>query len=59
MGSSSEVEYLLLLSRDLNYLNSDAFEQLTAGVTEVKRMLAGLITKVNADRRTLKAEGSR
>ena len=58
MGSSSEVEYLLLLSRDLNYLNLEAFERLAAGVTEVKRMLAGLITKVNADRRMLKAEGS-
>ena len=57
MGSSSEVEYLLLLSRDLNYLNSDTFERLADGVIEVKRMLAGLITKVNADRRTLKAEG--
>ena len=58
MGSSSEVEYLLLLSRDLNYLNSDTFERLADGVIEVKRMLAGLITKVNADRRALKAEGS-
>ena len=57
MGSSSEVEYLLLLSRNLNYLNSDTFERLADGVIEVKRMLAELITKVNADRRTLKAEG--
>jgi len=48
---------LLLLSRNLNYLNSDTFERLADGVIEVKRMLAELITKVNADRRTLKAEG--
>ena len=49
MGSASETEYHLLLSRDLGYLNRDAFEGLTQATVEVKRMLSGLITRLKAD----------
>ncbi|MFH0882143.1 MAG: four helix bundle protein, partial [bacterium] len=59
MGSASETEYLLLLSFDLKYLDDSALHKLATDVTEVKRMLASLIGKIKADRRTLKAEGSR
>jgi four helix bundle protein len=35
MGSASELEYHLLLARDLNYLNTQTYDSLTDGVTEV------------------------
>ncbi len=38
-GSASELEYLLLLARDLGYLTDDQQISLTAGVSEVKRMI--------------------
>ena len=49
MGSGSETEYHLLLSRDLGYLNTDDYERLQAQTTEVKRMLSALILKLRAD----------
>ena len=50
MGSASETEYLLMLSHDLTYLDQPVLDHLTADVTEIKRMLAALIGKINADR---------
>jgi four helix bundle protein len=50
MGSASEVEYQLLLARDLTYLPPEVYESLSMEVTEVKRMLTGLIQKLTADR---------
>jgi four helix bundle protein len=46
MGSASELEYHLLLAHDLSYLGGEMFNQLTAAVIEVKRMLATLLVKV-------------
>jgi four helix bundle protein len=48
-GSESEVEYHLLLSRDLELLQSADFQRLTDEVVEVKRMLASLMQKLRAD----------
>ena len=50
MGSASELEYHILLARDLRLLNSLAYERLASDVTEVKRMLASFIKKLNTDR---------
>ena len=50
MGSASELEYHLLLARDLGFLNSSDYEQLAREVTEVKRMLTSFIQKLKADR---------
>ena len=50
MGSASELEYHLLLTRDLLLLAEKDYGQLTLEVTEVKRMLASFIQKLNADR---------
>jgi len=50
MGSASELEYHLLLSRDLGYLNQDKHSRIHDQVTEVKRMLASLTRKVDLDR---------
>ena len=46
MGSASEVEYLLLLAYDLDYLNENAYSKLNSQVIEVKRMLASFLTKL-------------
>ena len=43
MGSSSEVEYLLILSRDLHILPNDDYETLSYDVIQTKRMLTSLI----------------
>jgi four helix bundle protein len=50
MGSASELEYHLLLSKDLNYLKGDVHGKVQAQVEEVKRMLASLIRKVDSER---------
>ena len=49
MGSASELEYHLLLARDLGYLDNSKFEQLTQDVIEVKRMLTSFIQKLKAE----------
>jgi four helix bundle protein len=49
-GSASELEYHFLLARDLELLSHDNYEVLNSAVLEVKRMLAGLIIKVQEDR---------
>lgn len=49
MGSASELEYHLLLSRDLNFLTVDTHETLTTQTVEIKRMLTSLIQKLRAD----------
>jgi four helix bundle protein len=46
MGSASELEYELLLARDLHYIKEDAYGSLSLDVIELKRMLAALILKV-------------
>jgi four helix bundle protein len=48
IGSASELEYQLLLARDLHYLNGPEHVQLDTQMVEVKRMLASLIRAVNA-----------
>jgi len=50
MGSASELEYHLLLARDLNLLRGPDYEQLASDVTDVKRMLTSFIQKLRADR---------
>lgn len=49
-GSASELEYQLLLARDLKMLEPKRYEQLSQQVVEIKRMLTVLIQKLNADR---------
>ena len=42
MGSASELEYHILLARDLKYLTTDDYTRISKQITEVKRMLTGL-----------------
>ena len=46
MGSSSELEYLLLLARDLKYLPEDSHQILNSDLIEVRRMLNSFIQKL-------------
>ena len=50
-GSASELEYLLLISEGLGFPNRIDYKELELATTEVKRMLASLIAKINAERR--------
>jgi four helix bundle protein len=43
LGSASELEYHLLLSRDLGYLVPEVCEQLSQQVIETKKMLSGFV----------------
>jgi len=49
MGSASELEYHLLLARDLELLKLADYQRLLDEVIEVKRMLASFIHKLRAD----------
>jgi four helix bundle protein len=46
MGSASELEYLVLLSKDLNLFDNKLYNPLTAEITEIKQMFASLIKKL-------------
>lgn len=48
MGSASEVEYALLLSHELGFLDSAVYQDLDERTREVKRMLASLIQKLHS-----------
>src|SRR5215210_4120332 len=48
-GSASEVEYHLLLARDLDYLSHDKYVNLNGEVNELKRMLTAFIQKLKAN----------
>lgn len=46
LGSANELEYFLLLSKDLAYLDEEIYAKLDKAVNEIKAMLIGLISKV-------------
>jgi four helix bundle protein len=49
MGSACEVEYHLLLARDLQYLCESDYDRIAKDVIEVKRMLAALQKKLRSN----------
>ena len=49
VGSASELQYFLLLARDLRLLTEKQHESLDQAVCEIKRMLTGLIQTVQAN----------
>ncbi|HET8753760.1 MAG TPA: four helix bundle protein [Salinimicrobium sp.] len=46
-GSAHELEYLVLLSKDLGFMKAEVVEELFSKITEIKKMLASLIRKIN------------
>lgn len=49
MGSASELEYHLLLARDLDMLNKSDHVRFMGQVVEIKQMLTSFIKKLKAD----------
>lgn len=49
MGSASEVDYQLLLARDLKFISPQDYQPLAQQIDEIKRMLATFIKKLRAD----------
>ena len=47
-GSSNELEYQTILSTDLNFVKIDESKRLLIQIEEVKKMLNGLIAKLNS-----------
>ena len=50
MGSAYEVEYHVLLAKDLCLVDATIYQKLQNRIVEVKRMLAALLIKVRSDR---------
>ncbi|HEY2233910.1 MAG TPA: four helix bundle protein, partial [Candidatus Angelobacter sp.] len=46
LGSASELDYHLLLSRDIGFMSSDDFTSSTAKLTEVRKMLTSFLQSV-------------
>jgi len=44
-GSASEVEYLVLLSAELNYISIDIANKMNVDIQEIKKMLTSLLKK--------------
>jgi four helix bundle protein len=49
MGSASELEYHLLLARDLSYLDTKEHDRLSDELMGIKRMLVVFVQKLEAD----------
>ena len=47
LGSASEVEYHLLLSHDLGYIDETRYQDLAKQVEEIKRMLSSLYDRLS------------
>jgi four helix bundle protein len=50
MGSSSELEYLLLLARDLGYLPNDAYQTMQFDLVEIRKMLNAFIQRLRSSK---------
>jgi four helix bundle protein len=48
-SSASEVQYQLILSKDLDYLSSDKFRELSNEIVEIKRMLTSFLNKLKTE----------
>jgi four helix bundle protein len=46
MGSASETKYHLLVARDLQLISLEKFEELSERISEIRRMLTGLMKQI-------------
>jgi len=46
LGSSNEIDYQVLLVKDLGYISQESYETLESQIGEIKAMLINLISKV-------------
>jgi four helix bundle protein len=50
MGSASELQYQVMLARDLGFVDPDTGSDLLTKVVEVKRMLGAYIARINEEK---------
>ena len=50
IGSSSELEYHILLAHDLSYIDKEVHDEFSHRIIEVRRMLIGLSNRTRTDR---------
>jgi four helix bundle protein len=55
-GSAHELEYLILLSTDLKFIEKEKFEIIQTQLKEIKKMLASLIRKIQETIKTVNSE---
>lgn len=48
MGSTAELEYQILLAKDLGYIETDNYETINNEIIEIRKMINSFLTKVNA-----------
>ncbi len=46
MGSASETAYHLLVARDLGFIDTATYDDLTSRIAEVRRMASGLLKRI-------------
>ena len=46
-GSANETEYLLILSKDLNYIDNTTYDTMTSRVNSIKKKMYSLKQKLN------------
>ena len=50
-GSASELDYELLLAKDLGYLAKPDYAKIADELSQIRKMLSALLRKVNVDRK--------
>ena len=50
-GSASELDYELLLAKDLGYLTEPDYKRMADELSQIRKMLSSLLRKVNAERK--------
>jgi len=48
LGSTSELEYLMILAMDLNFIKNELHTELNNEINEIKKMLISMIQKLKA-----------
>jgi four helix bundle protein len=51
-GSASELDYELLLAKDLNYIPVIEYSKIADELLQIRKMLSSLLVKVNLDRKS-------
>jgi four helix bundle protein len=50
-GSASELDYEILLAKDLGYLTQPDYARIADELLQIRKMLSSLLRKVNVDRK--------
>jgi four helix bundle protein len=50
-GSASELDYKLLLAKDLGYITEPDYSKMADELSQIRKMLASLLRKVNVQRK--------